>query len=821
MRSQGSSVPSSPCPLGSLGRIVLAASSLLVFPAIACAQASCATQAIPGGGIRGTDYMVHATTMWDPDGVGPLSPLLVVGGSFSIAGNVLANLVATYDEVSGTWGSLGSLPSGTVQALATMANGDLVVARNSVVERWNGTNFSTLGFGGQSVLCMATLPNGDLVVGGDFTAMNGVPAIGVARWDGTNWWPLGGGAGGVVRSLAVLQNGNIVAGGDFNTAGGVTAYGVALWNGVAWSSMGFPNSQWGNSVHALAVMPSGTLVAGGDFTTSGIDGIAQWNGTTWAPMGTAMFGVRGLRVRANGELLAVGGFSARVARWSGTSWLGIGSGLSVLGTVQAVTELPSGNLVAGGTGVFNATANFVKKWNGTMWSDMSPGFNSAIEAVHALPNGDIIVGGAFTTAGAINANRIARWNGANWVAMGTGMFNNSVKALASLPNGNVVAAGSFTTANATGTSRIAQWNGTSWAAMGSGFNNTVNVLLSMPNGDLIAGGGFTAAGAVSASYVARWNGSVWAPLGSGPGGAVHDLTVMANGDIVAANSANGASRWNGVSWSSVSGILPVDLVQKVFGLPNGDLLVQGGFLNNSVWMARWNGSTWTRMDAGFTSIPTVSQFSLLPNGDVLASGSFVTNSWSASMMRWSGSSWAPVPLSANGWVSCFAMANTDIVFGGSFTVINGSSVSAYFGRLTTTCPATATSSGAGCNSSVGPMSLTANTLPWIGGTFRSTCTGIAPLSLSFGLLGFTSPGTPLSLLHPQGGIGCNLLANPDATMLLLPTGGQVTSQFSLATSPAFVGVVLHHQVLQVELDPTLQITQIGSSNGIALTMGVF
>lgn len=40
-------------------------------------------------------------------------------------------------------------------------------------------------------------------------------------------------------------------------------------------------------------------------------------------------------------------------------------------------------------------------------------------------------------------------------------------------------------------------------------------------------------------------------------------------------------------------------------------------------------------------------------------------------------------------------------------------------------------------------------------------------------------------------------------------------------APVFVGVVLHHQVLQIELDPTLQITQIGSSNGIALTMGVF
>ena len=119
------------------------------------------------------------------------------------------------------------------------------------------------------------------------------------------------------------------------------------------------------------------------------------------------------------------------------------------------------------------------------------------------------------------------------------------------------------------------------------------------------------------------------------------------------------------------------------------------------------------------------------------------------------------------------------------------------------------------------MVLSANSLPWIGGTFRATCTGMAPQSLGFGLLGFTSPGTPLAQLHPAGGAGCLLLANPDATVLLVPSGGSAVTEFGMPLDPAFAGIVLSSQVLQIELDPNFNISLLGSSNGITLTLGAF
>jgi hypothetical protein len=74
-----------------------------------------------------------------------------------------------------------------------------------------------------------------------------------------------------------------------------------------------------------------------------------------------------------------------------------------------------------------------------------PGLNGAVHAVAVLGNGDVVVGGEFTTAGGVLCNRIARWNGSAWSALGTGL-NGAVHAVAVLGNGDVVVGGEFTAA---------------------------------------------------------------------------------------------------------------------------------------------------------------------------------------------------------------------------------------------------------------------------------------------------------------------------------------------------------------------------------------
>ena len=54
----------------------------------------------------GVDAWVTCATTWDPDGDGPLPPVLVVGGYFSMAGSTPANHIAAWDGAS--WSALGT-----------------------------------------------------------------------------------------------------------------------------------------------------------------------------------------------------------------------------------------------------------------------------------------------------------------------------------------------------------------------------------------------------------------------------------------------------------------------------------------------------------------------------------------------------------------------------------------------------------------------------------------------------------------------------------------------------------------------------------------
>jgi hypothetical protein len=344
------------------------------------------------------------------------------------------------------------------------------------------TPWSALGTGAdQSVYALAVLPNGDVVAGGSFTAAGGTPAACVARWDGQGWSPLGAGMSGssgppgatVVWCLVVLANGDLIAGGNFALAGGVPAPAIARWDGSAWSAIGSNAVGW---VRSLAVLPNGDLVAGGGFVMGGSNPqhVARWDGTNWHPLGSGVdsYEVRALAVLPNGDLVAGGNFTTagglpanHVARWDGGTWSPLGTGMSggVFGTwVHSLCTLPNGDLVAGGnfTVAGGLAANRVARWNGSSWSPFGSGIDTTglltqVYAVATLADGDLVVGGRFTSAGGVAANSIARWDGAGWAAMGAGMDSN-VETLLGLANGDLFAGGAFVTADGGVANRVAR-----------------------------------------------------------------------------------------------------------------------------------------------------------------------------------------------------------------------------------------------------------------------------------------------------------------------------------------------------------------------------
>ncbi len=236
-------------------------------------------------------------------------------------------------------------------------------------------------------------------------------------------------------------------------------------------------------------------------------------------------------------------------------------------TVESLALDASGNLYAGGA--FTSTygggvsANRIAKWNGTAWSALGAGMNSDVAAIAVDGGGNVYAGGYFTTAGGISANYIAKWNGSSWSALSSGM-NNYVCALALDAGGNLNAGGAFTTAGNTSASCIAKWNGSVWSAFGGGLNSPVSSLALDSNGGVYAAGSFTLAGDTSANHVAKWNGSAWLALGSGTDNVITAITLCGKNLYAGGlfTTAGGKASAYYARWSNSP---PVNMVSPALG----------------------------------------------------------------------------------------------------------------------------------------------------------------------------------------------------------------------------------------------------------------
>jgi hypothetical protein len=133
--------------------------------------------------------------------------------------------------------------------------------------------------------------------------------------------------------------------------------------------------------------------------------------------------------------------------------------------------------------------------------------------------------------------------------------------------------------------------------------------------------------------------------------------------------------------------------------------------------------------------------------------------------------------------------------------------------------ASTTAYGAGCNGVGGPMVLTADNAPWTGRTFSATSTGFGPLSFCLGIVGLTQVSIPMIAVLPQGGLGCNVLANPDLLLTVVPVAGSAQIQFALPNTPSLGGVPLQFQAAELAFDLLGNITLLAGSNGLTATIG--
>jgi uncharacterized delta-60 repeat protein len=240
------------------------------------------------------------------------------------------------------------------------------------------------------VVALARQSDGKLLVGGFFAKINGVTRSNLARFnaDGTLDTSFAPNPGGAVNCIALQADGKILVGGSFTTIAGQTSRRIArllpdgridttFVTGASTTSGGFDGP-----VNGIAVTLDGEVIAGGSFTS--YNGRSFYNNLAKLLPGGAVDGkfnftpglngvVNDVHLRPGGEILVSGLFTT-VAN----SVLGLDS--TPVGRILQINATSSAN------GTLDAGFNF-----GGVGAD-----GSVLDSI-TLPNGDLLLGGAFTS----------------------------------------------------------------------------------------------------------------------------------------------------------------------------------------------------------------------------------------------------------------------------------------------------------------------------------------------------------------------------------------------------------------------------------------
>ncbi len=505
---------------------------------------------------------------------------LVAAGLFTAAGGQAVANIARWDGVS--WQALGAGIGGAgegVNALVVhnaglLAAGEFTSAGGQAAQniaRWDGAAWSTVGAGVGGPVRALQVHAGAVYAGGDFDLAGGQAANDIARWDGAAWSALGAGIGGSgdqdhVSILHVFQD-RVVASGKFWSAGGAPARNAAVWDQASgqWSAVASGGGALDGEITALA-LDEGELVAAGRFMTpqNQIFNVVRRDGAGWTALGT-------------GVVL----YHPAVGPHSGTG---------------LILRNYRGDPVLAGhfTHVGGVPASLIARWDGGQWRTLGPGlvgeYGYPVTAL-AEYDGDLVAGGLFTHAGALLVNRIASWDGdtQTWSSLAGGVTvhipgGQHITALA-VHGGALVATGSFSAIGGQTANRVARWNGASWSAMGAGLPYAAWDV-AVYNGELIA---FLPTGEMS-----RWNGASWLQLSMGVS-AVPDALLVYRGELVLGrvNGFNGIARWNGTMLQPLGSGLGPWQNPDVNALVNynGELIAGGMFTTAgggvSLGWARW------------------------------------------------------------------------------------------------------------------------------------------------------------------------------------------------------------------------------------------
>lgn len=353
------------------------------------------------------------------------------------------------------------------------------------------------------------------------------------------WSPLcSGQTDGYIMDF-IRHNNDIYACGSITKIGGTPVGSVAKWNGTTWQAVG-SFTEW---VHKLESI-NNDLYATPYNTTTDSNHLYKWDGSQWQKYAKGFYLTNtnlGMHyasslydvVEYNGQLVVCGEFDVAggklingIATWDGTNWNGLGTGLA--DPMNGSNIYPHKMLVQGNdlyvVGAFKKangiTVNGIARWDGTQWHAMGSGFNSAVYGIEEYM-GSLYACGEFTKSGTDDVYSIAKWDGAKWVSAdislttdvpGYKAFGHTLKTI-----GNALyIAGGFDkcidgNSQLVAGNNVLEYDGSFWHDIDGGTNSDAEGIIDYGNGQVLFGGGFDKAGTLSVNGMALWHSTLHVP----------------------------------------------------------------------------------------------------------------------------------------------------------------------------------------------------------------------------------------------------------------------------------------------------------------------
>lgn len=543
-------------------------------------------------------------------------------------------------------------------------------------------NKTDIGFANGDVAYMnkiyatAIQKDGKIIIGGNFKYYNGIDCYDIVRLniDGsldTTFKPEISSTQ-IIYSIALQDDGKIVIGGYFSFTSGIYKYQIVRLNPDGSNDITFKRTEANGRIRTITLQNNGKIIVGGDFTS--YDGVTcnhivrlNSNGVIDSSFlsGSGTNGlIKTTAIQTDGNILIGGNFTS----YNGTSinkiarLLSNGSidtlfypGNGTVNAVDAIVLQKNGKIIIGGD--FNYINEFIKTGvvrlnsNGSYDTLFHSGFgtDTRVSTIAVQSNGDIIVGGDFTTYDTTTRNCLVRLTSDGYIdtSFNSKVFEKgNIYSITIKNDGKIIIGGDFYLFNYNMPYRLVQLesNGTNDVSFNrvTGANETIYTAAVQNDGKIIIGGRFTIFNGEIRNYLARLkaNGTLDTTFKpeKGPNDVVYSIVVQEDGKILIGGNftlyneveRNYIARLNqdgslDTTFNSGSGVN--FLVFKIALQKDGKILIGGyfdnnGVINNALLRLCPDGSLDTTFQIGSGANSGIGDIVVQSDGKILIGGRF-------------------------------------------------------------------------------------------------------------------------------------------------------------------------------------------------------